>query len=144
MPRYRDISLACLLAVFLYSCTKSSSGTTKPPPPPPGGTGNGSGISIASVFPLTPYPGDVITITGTGFDADLTKDTVTFVNANANGNDFSDIYSITNLRFKIVSATTTQIKFMTDSLFLISPSLPQIVSVYVRVPIKVRIHQEYS
>jgi hypothetical protein len=128
----RTISLTCLLTILLYSCNKTNSGAPKPPPPPPGGTG--SGIGISSVSPLTPYYGDVITITGTGFDADPTKDTVTFVNANGTG--FSNIYGISNLRFKIVSATSTQIKFVTDSLFQISPSLPQTVSVYVRAPAK--------
>ena len=127
------IPLTFLLTVLFYSCSKTNSGTTQPPPPPPGGTG--TGVSISSVSPLTPYYGDVITVTGTGFDADLTKDTVTFVNS-ADGVNFSNIYSISNLQFKIVSATTTQIKFKTDSLFQISPSLPQIVAVYVKSPSK--------
>jgi hypothetical protein len=133
MQKY--IFLACVLTVFIHSCNKTNSGTSNPPPPPPpGGTGSGTGISISSVFPLTPYYGDVITITGTGFDADLTKDTVTLVNSDST--TFSSIYGISNIRFKIVSATTTQIKFVTDSLFLISPGLPQIVAVYVRAPSK--------
>jgi hypothetical protein len=138
MHRYRMISLACLLSlvclltVFIYSCTKSNSGTTKPPPPPP--PPGGSSISISSVSPLTPYYGDVITITGTGFDADLTKDTVRLVSS-SDGINYSSLFSVSGIRFKIVSATTTQIKFVTDSLFQIPSSLPQTVAVHVNTPL---------
>ena len=55
---------------------------------------------------------------------------------NANDTGFSYLYGVSNIRFKIVSATSTQIKFVTDSLFQISPGLPQTVAVYVRSPKK--------
>jgi IPT/TIG domain len=130
MHIYRTISVACFLTVFIYSCNKSNSSITQPPPPPPAG---GSGISISSVSPLTPYYGDVITINGTGFDADMTKDTVTLVNSD--GTNFTNLYGVSGVRFKIISATTTQIKFVTDSLFLIPSSLPQTVAVHVKFPL---------
>src|SRR5450432_802176 len=121
------ISLTCLLTVLIYSCNKTNSGTTQPPPPPPGGSGTG----ISRVSPLTPYYGDVITVNGAGFDADLTKDTVTLVSS-SDGTNFSNLYGVSGIRFKIVSATSTQIKFVTDSLFQIPSSLPQTVAVHVK------------
>src|SRR5450432_316456 len=130
---HRYISLAFLLSVLNYSCTKTNSGGTPPPPPPPGGTG--SGISITSLSPLTPYYGDTITITGTGFDADITKDTVSLVYS-PDGISFSSLYSVNNLNLKIISATTTQIKFFTDRRSRIPPGQPQTIAVHVSSPSK--------
>jgi len=42
------------------------------------GNGNSSSITITSLSPANPYPDDEITINGTGFNADKTKDTVEF------------------------------------------------------------------
>jgi hypothetical protein len=43
-----------------------------------GNGGNNKGVTIASISPLHPYPDDEITLNGTGFNADATKDTVEF------------------------------------------------------------------
>ena len=42
------------------------------------GNGNNNSITITSISPANPYPDDEITINGTGFNADKTKDTVEF------------------------------------------------------------------
>ena len=43
-----------------------------------GGNGGNKGVTISAISPLHPYPDDEITLTGTGFNADATKDTVEF------------------------------------------------------------------
>ena len=132
---HRYLSFACLLFVIFFSCTKSNSGSTQsPPPPPPPPGGSGSGVSITSVSPLTPYYGDVITATGTGFDPDITKDTVTLVSSD--GTNITSVFGVSSVRLKVISATATQIQFATDSTFLISPGGPQTLAVYVRCPSK--------
>jgi hypothetical protein len=47
-----------------------------------GGGGNADSLTYSSISPLNPYPDDEITITGTGFNADATKDTVEFGHLN--------------------------------------------------------------
>jgi hypothetical protein len=42
------------------------------------GNGNNSSMTITSISPASPYPDDEITINGTGFNTDKTKDTVEF------------------------------------------------------------------
>jgi len=73
------------VAILSYSCSKGSSS--------PGGGGNNgggnngggnngggttTGITVTSISPANPYPDDPITITGTGFNPDATKDTLEF------------------------------------------------------------------
>ena len=67
-----------LLTLCIASCKKDSNpGNTNPPPAPPGGGGGGTGsVAITSISPLTPFEGEIITIKGTGFDPDKSKDTV--------------------------------------------------------------------
>lgn len=62
------------LIICFSSCKKDSNNTG-------GGNNNGGGtadIAVSNIAPAFPYPGDEITITGTGFNKDLTKDTVEF------------------------------------------------------------------
>jgi hypothetical protein len=64
--------------LVFFSCKKS----TVPPGGSPGGGngggGNSSSLTYSSISPANPYPDDEITINGTGFNADATKDTVEF------------------------------------------------------------------
>jgi len=129
------IPLFLILIILFNACTKTGTTATTTPGggnPPPGG-GN-SGITISGVSPLMPYPGDEITITGTGFDADPTKDTVTFVLSD--GINITNIYFVSYSRWKITSATTTQIKFVIDSGFLFPPGPNQMFAVHITAPLK--------
>jgi hypothetical protein len=114
------IPLLLILTVSFSACTKTGStaggGNPPPPPPPPGGS---SGITITGISSLNPYPGDVISITGTGFDPDKTKDTIIMgfvINGNFKRNgtgNFGDfVYPFAT---KIISASATEIKFTNDS-----------------------------
>jgi len=110
----------------MYSCNKG--GTTSG-----GGGGGNTDLTITNISPLNPYPGDVITITGTGFSTDLTKDTVLIGKAiNNTFTTFAISFSINQPKTKIISASATQIKFSTDSNLQISPS--QAVAIQVKVP----------
>jgi hypothetical protein len=74
-----------------FSCKK----TVTPANNPGGGGTNGGGtngggsntgsLTYSSISPLNPYPDDEIIITGTGFNADATKDTVEFGHLNGGG-----------------------------------------------------------
>jgi hypothetical protein len=74
-----------------FSCKK----TVTPANNPGGGGTNGGGtngggsntgsLTYSSISPLSPYPDDEIIITGTGFNADATKDTVEFGHLNGGG-----------------------------------------------------------
>src|SRR5689334_23613483 len=81
--------LSCLIIlIILNACTKSGGGSNNGGGNGGGNNGGGGGnngggnnnntLTIASITPVNPYPDDEITITGTGFDADATKDTVEF------------------------------------------------------------------
>jgi hypothetical protein len=122
------IPLLLILTVSFSACTKTGTTTTSPgggnpPPPPPGG---GSGITITSISSLNPYPGDVITITGTGFDPDKTKDTVNMgfvINGVFKQNGYGNFGEFVGpFATKIISATTTEIKFTNDSTMYVSTS----------------------
>ena len=65
-----------------------------------GGGGNNDSISVASFSPVNPYTSDIVTITGTGFNPDKTKDSVWF------HNEFGQGYA------GIVSATATSLQFL--------------------------------
>ncbi|MBN8854005.1 MAG: hypothetical protein BGO55_06420 [Sphingobacteriales bacterium 50-39] len=66
-----------------------------------GGSNNKSDtISVTSYSPANPYTSDVVTITGTGFNPDKTKDSVWFRDDDGSG------------YFKIVSATSTQLQIL--------------------------------
>jgi len=111
--------LLIILFVAMYSCKKTNTGNTNNPPPPPP-PGNGSDLKINTISPLRPYPGDVITITGTGFDTDITKDTV-LVGITVN-NAFEGQVNVNVRHTKIISATATEIKFVTDSAIQVVPA----------------------
>lgn len=64
-------SVIFVLLLIISSCSKS---TNNPAPDP----GTGGPITITSISPAMPYADDEITITGTGFNPDKTKDTVDF------------------------------------------------------------------
>jgi hypothetical protein len=77
----------------------------------------------------------VITITGTGFSTDVSKDTILVGRAINNAfTTFAVSFSITQPKTKIISATATQIKFSTDSNLSISPV--QTAALQVKVPSK--------
>lgn len=86
-----------LLLCLLAACKKSSNN-------PGGNGGNGGGgsdtLSVSNFSPAYPYNMDVVTITGTGFNTDKTKDSVLLAD---NGN-YQRAY------LTISSATTTQLK----------------------------------
>ena len=109
-----------LLFILNLSCSKDSNpGTNPPPPPPPGGGGGGTGaVTIASVSPQASYGGDTITVKGTGFSTDKTKDTLAF------GVVYNNMFNFTGfsgpLHIKILSATATEIKLVCDSALPIS------------------------
>ena len=111
--------LLIIFFVVIHSCNKTNTGNSNNPPPPPP-PGNGSGLKINTISPLDPYPGDVITITGTGFDADIAKDTV-LVGITAN-NTFGGQLNVNLRHTKIISATETEIKFVTDSAIQVQPA----------------------
>jgi hypothetical protein len=114
----RNLLPPFLILVFCFSsCTKNNSPTSPGGnnPPPPGGTPGTKGVTVTGISALNPYPGDVITVTGTGFDPDPTKDTIT-MGFNNNGRLWNNVNLIViNNKTKIISATTTQIKFTNDS-----------------------------
>ena len=65
----RTVISAILLLTVLFACNKGSGIT----PPPAAGA-----ITITAISPAMPYADDEITITGSGFNPDKTKDTVDF------------------------------------------------------------------
>ena len=89
---------------FIYACKKNPN---TPAPAP----GNGGAITITSISPAIPYADDEITITGTGFNVDKTKDTVDF----GTGDPVSGIFlpyvqgAGNSSKTVIVSATATQL-----------------------------------
>jgi hypothetical protein len=113
----RNILPPFLILVLSFSgCTKNNSPASPGGNnPPPGGTPGTNGITVTAISALNPYPGDVITLTGTGFDPDPTKDTIT-MGFNNNGRLWNNVGLIViNNKTKIISATTTEIKFTNDS-----------------------------
>src|SRR5262245_52302832 len=90
-----------------------------------GGSGNGGGstsdITITAVAPANPYPDDQITITGTGFNADASKDTVEFGYL-TNGN-FGAWHAGLSTEWAslctVVSATATQLVVKSVNSFLL-------------------------
>src|SRR5689334_25443248 len=110
-----------ILSLLFSSCKKGTTSTTNPPPGGGGGGGNTS-LTVTGISPLDPYPGDVITITGTGFNTDITKDTVVIGKTLNNAfSTFTVSFSINQPKTKILSATETQIRFTTDSNLQINP-----------------------
>jgi hypothetical protein len=121
------IPLFTLLPILLVSCKKSATGPGSPAPGPVGPPGSSSGITVTGISPLNPYPGDVITITGTGFDADKTKDTVRLgtYDSTVTQSDGSHFYVSrvnTTPSSKVISASSTQIQFVNDSTGLNLPA----------------------
>jgi hypothetical protein len=113
----RNLLPPFLILVFSFSsCSKNNSPASPGGNnPPPGGTPGTNGITVTGISALNPYPGDVITLTGTGFDPDLTKDTIT-MGFNNNGRLWNNVNLIVlNNKTKIISATKTEIKFTNDS-----------------------------
>jgi len=102
----RNYFLLIVLTCLFAACQKQNN-----TPPPGGGGGNNGGggntggsdtLSVKSFSPVSPYTSDIITITGTGFNADKTKDSVFF---STPGATYGRGY------LTIVSATATQIQF---------------------------------
>jgi IPT/TIG domain len=122
----RTIVSIFLIAAVFYSCKKSGGSGT--PSTPPGGSNQP--LTITSISPLAFYPGDVVTINGSGFDPDKTKDTV--VLGQGNSTSFSNSFAVNLSKTKIISATSTQIKFVTDSSLVVNPA--QNIGLIVRVP----------
>lgn len=127
-----------ILSSLFYSCNKSTTSSTNPPPGGGGGGnggGTGAGITVTGISPLNPYPGDVITITGTGFSTDITKDTILVGKVINNAfTTFAVSFSISQPKTKIISATATQIQFSTDSSLKVTPL--QTAALLIKVPSK--------
>ncbi|MEO7048181.1 MAG: IPT/TIG domain-containing protein [Ferruginibacter sp.] len=100
----RTIILSAIVILFAIGCKK----TNTPVVPPSGGSGP---ISITSISPAKPYADDEITITGTGFNPDKTKDTVDFGGGDAAAGTFSPYFygEGTTSKAVIISATGTQL-----------------------------------
>ncbi len=112
----RQLSLILLLFIFCLSCKKDTTQNPPPPPPPPSGGGGGGStgtVTATGVSPLFVYGGDVLTITGTGFSTDITKDTIAFGVVNAGVFGFPSFGN--GVKFKIKNATATQIQIVMDS-----------------------------
>jgi hypothetical protein len=98
------ISTVLIFSVLISSCTKNS---TSPAPSP----GGGGAITITGISPAMPYADDEITISGTGFNPDKTKDTVDF----GTGDPVSGIFGpyaqglITASKAVVISASTTKL-----------------------------------
>src|ERR1700749_422186 len=70
-----------LLALLMWGCKKDSPAPAKNNPTgstPTGSTPATGGVTITSVSPSSFYADQELTITGTGFNPDKTKDTVFF------------------------------------------------------------------
>jgi hypothetical protein len=104
------------LAVTIIITNSCSKGGTSPG----GGNNNGGGnngggntgtITVTSVTPANLYPDDQITITGTGFDPDASKDTLEFGRlTNGNFNPWHDGPQAEMASLcTVVNATTTQL-----------------------------------
>lgn len=99
----RTIILSAIIILFVIGCKKTNS-----PGPPPSGGGK---ITITSITPVMPYADDTITITGTGFNPDKTKDTVDFGGGDAGAGVFTPYFYGQGNTSKavIITATSTQL-----------------------------------
>jgi hypothetical protein len=99
----RTIILSAIIILFATGCKKTNS-----PAAPPSGGGT---ITITSISPAKPYADDEITITGTGFNPDKTKDTVDFGTGDAAAGYFTPYFygQGTTSKAVIISATNTQL-----------------------------------
>jgi hypothetical protein len=98
--------LMCLFVACQKNNTNSANNGNGNNPGNGGNGGNGGGvdtISISSFSPAIPYTTDTVTITGTGFNADKSKDSVSFSTPGA---------SYGRGPVNIVSATSTQLRFV--------------------------------
>lgn len=101
------IPLILLLAAAISSCKKNDSSPAPVVPP----VVSGGTISITAISPAKPYADDTITITGTGFNPDKTKDTVDFGIGFAAAGGFEPYINgrTTASKAVIISATATQL-----------------------------------
>lgn len=99
-----SFSVMLILSVFIYSCSKSSN---DPAPAP----GTGGPITITGISPAIPYADDEITITGTGFNTDKTKDTVDFGTGDPVAGTFGPYAQglTTASKAMVISASATQL-----------------------------------
>src|SRR5690348_1933491 len=108
---------ALAITILFFACSKNSStggtngGSNGNGGGNNGGGGNNSALTIASISPVNPYPDDEFTISGTGFNADVTKDTVEF--GRLIGSSFGAWHDGLPAEWAslatVVSATTTQL-----------------------------------
>lgn len=99
----KSISLWLVLLFSLFTaCKKNAAGSGNGGNNNNGGGGGGSAdtISVAGYSPSNPYTADIVTVTGTGFNPDKTKDSVWFRDDGGAG------------YFKIVGATSTQLQIL--------------------------------
>jgi hypothetical protein len=98
------ISVILILSLIISSCSKSSN---DPAPAP----GTGGPITITNISPAIPYADDEITITGTGFNPDKTKDTVDFGTGDPVAGTFGPHGSGqgTSSKAIVISASATQL-----------------------------------
>jgi hypothetical protein len=116
----KGIIAAAIGISLLFAGCKKNSGN-----PSGGGGGNttpgGGSITISGISPQNPHPDNVITITGTGFNADKTKDIVYFGNYDTTKKTFRTYRDGNDQAYKstIFSASATQLVFKTmDTLSL--------------------------
>lgn len=105
-----------------------------------GNGGNNSGITVTSISPVSPYPDDEITLNGTGFNTDATKDTVEF--GHMMGNAFTAWYDGSPSDWAspadVKSASSTQLvikpvnSFSLDFSSFATPGTPSIAVVRVK------------
>lgn len=78
----RSFFISILSILFFFACTKNNGGGTGNNGGGNSGNGGGGGnkdsLSVTGFTPLNPYVDDTLTLTGTGFNTDKTKDTVLF------------------------------------------------------------------
>lgn len=94
-----SISLIFILFVLVVSCKKNPA---TPAPVTP------ASITIASISPAMPYADDEITITGTGFNPDKTKDTVDFGSGDPASGNFTAFRHLAT-EAVVISASSTQL-----------------------------------
>ena len=100
----RTLFFATVIILLIAASCKKSPNTPTPPV-------NGGSITITSISPAMPYADDEITITGTGFNTDKTKDTVDF----GGGDPVSGFFEPyiqglgTTSKAVVISATATQL-----------------------------------
>lgn len=116
---------ALATCLFIFSCSKPNpnSGNSNNGGNNGGGNnggGNNNGITISSISPVNPYPDDIITVIGTGFNADMKKDSID-MGTKGNGYGYRNWYDASypdSPFLRLISASSTKIVFKAINPFL--------------------------